>query len=171
MLETFMFWVNFGLLWLFLFSFIIYHLFSLFDYYIATITDGDYSSFLRDKLRNPLLIKLGVMDKVDSRGNVSETGKYRYMFNKAFVDNAHNRWAAIWLFWLSILGFVGAILLCITSFRVEHSLLECMIRTSTHMNAINTYTLSALILIVLHSTLKTLYKSGKNIKNKLDKLD
>lgn len=170
MLETFMFWFNFGILWIFMFGFIIYHLFSLVDYYIGTITDGDYPSLLRDKIRNPILIKMGVMGKVDWEGFPRDDEKFRYMFGFEFY-RVNNKWPAITLFWLSVIGFALTSVLCFVSFKEDLSFLEEMISISKHMNELNMYTFTALVLLLVHHVLKTLYKSGKSIKNKLDKIE
>ena len=165
MLETFMFWVNFGILWIFMFGFIIYHLFSLVDYYIGTITEGDYPSLLRDKIRNPILIKLGVVAKVNSGGFPHKNGEYRYLFND--FKSVNNKWSAIWLFWSSLLGLLLLIAACFS----DTPILQIMTNLATKMNGINVYTFGLLVLLVAHGTLKTLYKSVKNIKNKLDKIE
>ena len=131
MLETFMFWVNFGILWIFMFGFIIYHLFSLVDYYIGTITDGDYPSLLRDKIRNPILIKMGVVDKVDNKGNPDDNGEWRYLFNIFTSENI--KWMAISLFWVSIVGLFLLALACVS----DIPLLQVMTNHATKMNDIN----------------------------------
>ena len=148
-----------------MFGFIIYHLFSLIDYYIGTITDGDYPSLLRDKIRNPILIKLGVVAKVGRRGYPDKNGEYRYLFND--FDSVNTKVSAIVLFWVSI---SGTLLLALT-FCSDLPLLQIMTNLATKMNGINVYTFGLLVLWVAHGTLKTLYKSVKNIKNKLDKIE
>tara|TARA_Y100001960_G_C14647447_1_gene814108 strand:+ start:696 stop:1145 length:450 start_codon:yes stop_codon:yes gene_type:complete len=149
-----------------MFGFIIYHLFSLADYYISTITDGDYPSLLRDKIRNPVFIKMGVMGEVDRGGYPRKGEECRWLFNSDFC-RVNNKWSAIVLFWVSILG---TLLLAFT-FCNDLSLLQIMTNLATKMNGINSYTFGLLFLLVAHGTLKTLYKSGKNIKNKLDKIE
>ena len=109
---------------------------------------------------------MGVVGKVNEYGTPAENGEWRYLFNDNFFSK-NNKWSAVWLFWLSVLGTLMFGLICLC----DKPLLQIMTNLATKMNELNMYTFTALVLLVAHGVLKTLYKSGKSIKNKLDKIE
>jgi len=176
MLDMISFWIIYGVLMVAWFSYPLYWSFNLVDKWLENITDGDMKNYLQDKIRNPFLNKFGLMEKTNDNGYVRDDGDWNYMFEGHMSFRAvNNRWSAIIVFWLSLLGFILCVIINLCSFNPINEGKNLHTFTVKLSELVVQYSsLPILIffcLVVSNSFLKKLYKFGKKAKTAIDKLE
>ncbi len=174
MLDMISFWIVYGVLMIAWFSFPLYWSFNLVDKWLENITDGDMKNYLQDKVRNPFLNKFGLMEKTNSHGYVRTDGDWNYMFEgHDYFRTENNRWSAVIVFWLSLVGFaVGFISTINTCVNPDKNLHTVTVALSEFVSQYLSLPLLIIFcLVMLNSFLKKLYKFGKKAKTAIDKLE
>jgi hypothetical protein len=180
MLQQVLFWVSYGLLMIIWWGMLAYWMFPLVDKWLESVTDGDLKGFLCEKYRNPFLNKFGLMEKTDRWGDVDSNGEWNYMFEGAenHLDK-NNLWSAIVVWWIALLGLV----LNFISYFIQgmnvlfdkqkgYTLHEHTIKLSEFISTELAFPMIVvLVLILLNTTLKKLYKFGKKVKPLVDKIN
>lgn len=147
MLDMFVFLLSYTGLYLFWWTGITILLINSVDWYLNKISEGDLENVLTYKVEN-LLNKMGI--KVSGEDEVSS------------IDV------------LCALGMLATIIIYIRFYFVEgaSTLHEITIKIATFISeTATTPVIIVLVLIVLHKTIKGLYKLGKKVKPLVDKLN
>ncbi len=147
MLDMFVFWLSYAGLYLFWWTGIIILLINIVDWYLNKISEGDLENVLACKVEN-LLNKIGIKVTEEDEVSASEV--------------------------LKVLGMIATIIIYIRFYFVEgtSTLHEITIKIATFISeTATTPIITVLVLIVLHKTVKGLYKLGKKVKPFVDKLN
>lgn len=177
MLEMILFWISYGLLTTIWWGMIVYWMFPLVDKWIENVTDGDLKSFLSDKYRNPLLNKFGLMEKTDRWGYLDKEGEWKYMFTEEHTAD-NNRWSAIFVWFITLLGMCVTILSYFTQTMrhlsgqgAHYNLHELTVTISEFISANPLPMVIVLSIFILNTTFKKLYKFGKKVKPLVDSIN
>lgn len=159
MLDMITFWVAYGVLMVCWFGFPVYWSFNLVDWWLNNITGGDMKYYLQDKIRNPFLDKLGLMEEKSYRNYLT------------FKDDG--LLGIITIVPTVVGGIVAAAVILVTSIEEKgHSLHTFTVFLSEFATEhLSLPILIIFILVVMNGLLKKLYKFGKKAKTAIDKLD
>lgn len=172
-MSMFSFWVYYGVLMVLWFGFAVYWTVPLIDKYLESLTDGDLKNYLCSKFRNPLLKKVGLMDVVDYKGRSCENGEWKYLFQETSYC-FQNRWKAVLVFFMTVLGALFACMIIVIGLHLgdTNHLHNKTVEIATFLS--QEATLPIVIIagaLLLHTTLKKVYKFGKKVKPLVDSVN